>query len=1113
MARIWVRWSRDSWDGDLVLKTQQIIGILLVNKGGFRFLLGAVYGHNDRKRRESLWEDIARLGQMADSQHLPLLIMGDFNALLYRHEKVGGRPVQDSILYDFQRCLLISGLRGLERAGHIWTWHNKASKGRVACQLDRALGNSEWFRYYPNAVAEGLAAETSDHSPIRVGLLERATWKARPFRYNNSWFLSADYEEVVARGLLDSREGTAQFRMVHKLKQVKRGIRDWVKRKPRSSLADKEAELREVQEALQADILCGELAAREKDLSAEVNSLRLQEEISAAQRAKCSWLKDGDRCTKFFYDVIRTRQHRNSIPRLLDGEGKLVGDPVEIQREAVRFYRDLYHQEDYPTTFPPLIPKRLVTQHGNRRLLAPIRMEEIEDIVMKADPNRAPGPDGFSSGFFRRHWGALKLPVLEAVQEFFLSGKLLKELNHTFLTLVPKKEGATSLADFRPIACCNYLYKIITHLMCRRMEGIMQGLVSRNQAAFIKGRSIAEHSLLAHEMVREFNKPGGMKACVKLDLRKAYDTVNRDFLCQLMLAMGFDERWVARVRECICSPTFSVLIQGTPYGFFSSSRGLRQGDPLSPYLFTLVMEYFTCLMDLAVHSRRIVPLFRLVHPVVSHLIYADDLLVLLRPSMGGMRALSDIMEEFGRLSGLKLNREKSRVYFSSSCPQKEERALVLGVEKGELPVKYLGVPLTVNYAREQDCQSLVEFTKKRVEGWQAAGLSFGGRIELLRSVIAGIAMFWLQSIQIPVATITKVESMCADFLWRGGIHAISWTQLCRPREEGGVGLRSLRAMKEAARVKMAWQFIGGGSLWADWMASRYLRRSNFWTSRIDNNFSVTFKAILKCRPVLQTAICRSMRDGSSTDLWLDPWLGNRSLLEYLGPLHDREASRGLKCSLIIRDGAWRPELYTFTAQLGEEIRTISIDTSQSRDTWNWVGHASSGGPGRFSFKSCYDLVRTRHDRIEDIDFIWGKGISRKMQLCSYRLMLGRLMTRDRLIRFGVPIPDSRCLLCSDVDESMTHLFFECPLAWHIWSEQCRRYLGGAGSVRDIRGILSWIRDRRGMVAGWARQARLRLSATVWHVWRERNRRFFEGLITPPIGILHNIDFDVSVLTP
>ncbi|KAJ6800182.1 uncharacterized protein M6B38_204855 [Iris pallida] len=340
-----------------------------------------------------------------------------------------------------------------------------------------------------------------------------------------------------------------------------------------------------------------------------------------------------------------------------------------------------------------------------------------------------------------------------------------------------------------------------------------------------------------------------------------------------------------------------------------------------------------------------------------------------------MRALSDIMEEFGRLSGLQLNREKSRVYFSSRCTQQEERAYALGVDRGELPVKYLGVPLTVNYAREQDCHSLVDFAQRRVEGWQAAGLSYGGRIELVRSVIAGITMFWFQSIQIPSATIRKVEAICADFIWRGGMHVISWDLLCRPREEGGVGLRPLHTVRKAACVKMAWRFIKGGSLWTDWMANRYLRRTNFWACRIDNNFSVTFKAILRCRPVLQTAICRNMKDVTTTDLWLDPWLGSRSLLELLGGQLDREAGRGLTCSRIIRDGVWRPEGYTYTAQLAEEIRLITIDASQAEDTWSWAGPGAGGGSGPFCFRSCYDLVRTHHDQAEEVDFIWDKDVA------------------------------------------------------------------------------------------------------------------------------------------
>ncbi|KAJ6840114.1 uncharacterized protein M6B38_312750 [Iris pallida] len=280
------------------------------------------------------------------------------------------------------------------------------------------------------------------------------------------------------------------------------------------------------------------------------------------------------------------------------------------------------------------------------------------------------------------------------------------------------------------------------------------------------------------------------------------------------------------------------------------------------------------------------------------------------------------------------------------------------------------------------------------------------------------------------------------------------------------------------------------------MANRYLRRTNFWACRIDNNFSVTFKAILRCRPVLQTAICRHMKDGTTTDLWLDPWLGSRSLLELLGGQLGREADRGLPCSRIIRDGVWRPEGYPYTAQLAEEIRLITIDASQAEDSWSWAGPATGGGSGLFCFRSCYDLVRTHHDRAEEVDFIWGKGVARKMQLCAYRLLRGRLMTRDRLLRFGMQIPDAKCVLCNVEDESMGHLFFVCPVTWHIWTEQCAQLRGGVGVDRDIRSILSWIRDHRGRDPGWARRVRVRLAASVWHIWKERNRRIFEDLTTP-----------------
>ncbi|KAJ6847640.1 uncharacterized protein M6B38_276555 [Iris pallida] len=141
---------------------------------------------------------------------------------------------------------------------------------------------------------------------------------------------------------------------------------------------------------------------------------------------------------------------------------------------------------------------------------------------------------------------------------------------------------------------------------------------------------------------------------------------------------------------------------------------------------------------------------------------------------------------------------------------------------------------------------------------------------------------------------------------------------------------------------------------------------------------------------------------TTTDLWLDPWVGSRSLLEILGGQLDREAGRGLTCSGS-SEMEFGGQKHILILQLAEEIRLVTIDESQQADSWSWAGPGTGGGSGLFCFRSCYDLVRSHHDRAEEVDFIWGKGVARKMQLCAYRLLRGRLMTRDRLLRFGMQI--------------------------------------------------------------------------------------------------------------
>ncbi|GKV45242.1 hypothetical protein SLEP1_g52351 [Rubroshorea leprosula] len=300
---------------------------------------------------------------------------------------------------------------------------------------------------------------------------------------------------------------------------------------------------------------------------------------------------------------------------------------------------------------------------------------------------------------------------------------------------------------------------------------------------------------------------------------------------------------------------FSVLINRQPKGYFQGQRGLQQGDPISPYLFVLVMEYLTRkLKELDMqekfkyHSKcRVMQL--------THLIFADDIMLFCKADEESTILMMQKFEEFARVSGLEVNRMKSQVFFSG-VKKRQKVALIqkLGFAEEQLPVRYLGLPL---------------ISKKLSPG--------ACKVQLVNYVLFHIQVFWSGALLIPKKVLKLIDAACRNFIWCGkwnynAMSLIALDDVCVPRKEGGLGVKKLLHWNKATLGKLVWNICQHQeSLWVKWAQVVLLRGENFWKVKIPANCAWTWRQVLKLRPLLKNIICMQVGDGRQVSLFYDWW--------------------------------------------------------------------------------------------------------------------------------------------------------------------------------------------------------------------------------------------------
>jgi len=622
----------------------------------------------------------------------PWIIIGDFNLTRKPTDK-NSSSFNSTEANLFNDTINLLGLIEIPLLDRSYTWSNKREYPTLV-HLDWCFVNVHWENSFPNTSLASLTRFTSGHVPLFATATSMIP-KSKCFRFENAWVFHPTFKASITTVLSGSYSGSSEKRLIQQLKHCRRACRLWSRRI--LPIAQREIDTKLLIDAL-------DLLEECRSLSEEENSLRLlaiqglqtinSEKLSFwRQRFNLRIAADWDENSRFFHAAASGRRRKNSIP-CLEHNGNLFFSH-DAKSDILRsFYTSLLGSSPHTSWRFSLSELHPHLDVAGLDLSAPFTMDEITAALFSMDMHSSPGPDGFGPSFYKTFWSTIKQAIFDLFADFHSGSLHLDGLNRAHLILLPKKEGVRSAESFRLISLQNCPMKLFSKVMVNRLKPAIPSIVDPDQTGFVHDRSIAENFIYAADLLSCCHRRKVPTAVLKLDFRKAFDSVCWDSLDAILEARGFDPWWRSWVSRILSTGKTAIMLNGVPGRWINCRRGLRQGDPLSPYLFIIVADVLQRLI------RRASVLGVLVHPIdptlpCPVLQYADDTLILTRGDVDSIQALKLILDDFSLATGLEINFHKS-TFVPMNVPVHIAAAMAaaLGCSTATFPQTYLGLPLS-----------------------------------------------------------------------------------------------------------------------------------------------------------------------------------------------------------------------------------------------------------------------------------------------------------------------------------------------------------------------------------------------------------------------------------
>jgi len=468
--------------------------------------------------------------------------------------------------------------------------------------------------------------------------------------------------------------------------------------------------------------------------------------------------------------------------------------------------------------------------------------------------------------------------------------------NDTIIVLIPKVKSAERLKDLRPISLCNVLYKIISKVLANRLKLILPEIISSSQSAFVPGRMITDNVLLAYELTHflKSRRASGGLAAIKLDMSKAYDRVEWNFLRKVMIKMGFHNRWVDLIMKCVTTVSYRIKVNGEYTEQIYPQRSLRQDDSL------IFMN--------AVHT--------------------------------GALELKNILQSYERASGQMINREKSSILFSPNTPHSVRNQIcsILSIANKAYNERYLGLPVAVGKSRRKTFEYIKQRVWNRIQGWQERLLSKAGKEIMIKAVAQAIPTYAMSCFDLTKSVCDDLNSMIARYWWSqqdklNKIHWFSWEKLTRSKKKGGLGFRDLHLFNMAMLSRQAWRLLTNPDmLCAQVLKAKYYPNKELIQCTARRGISYSWRSILKGLKLLKQGLIWRIGDGMNTNIWTDPWIPRGSTRR---PATPRGPSLLTKVADLIDPGTgtWDEKLVLDTFWPEDAQIILNIPTAEGMNDW------------------------------------------------------------------------------------------------------------------------------------------------------------------------------------